>query len=58
MPGKLAGILAVAIYGSRHIRVYFCPSVSLRTKAERGSRSATVSCKQFFHYGAKRTNIS
>lgn len=43
MPGKLAGLLAVAIYGSGHIRVYFCLSVSLRTKVERGSRSATVS---------------
>lgn len=29
MPGKLAGLLAVAIYGSGHIRVYFCRSVSV-----------------------------
>lgn len=43
MPGKLAGLLAVAIYGSGHIRVYFYLSVSLGTKVERGSRSATVS---------------
>lgn len=43
--GWLVGRLGAAIYGSRHIRVYFCPPVSLETKknlvVESGSQAVS-----------------